>query len=41
MRTSLASKKVNTEDREATMLEAVTRRQPVKIWQTQKTSYVL
>jgi Holliday junction resolvase-like predicted endonuclease len=36
MRTSPASKKMNTEDREATALEAVTRRQPVKIWQTQE-----
>jgi hypothetical protein len=34
-------KDVNTEDEEATALAAVTRRQPVKIQQTEKTSYVL
>jgi hypothetical protein len=36
MRQSLASKGVNTEAEEATALEAVTRRQPVKIQQTEK-----
>jgi hypothetical protein len=36
-----ASKNVNTEAEEATTLDAVTRRQPVKIQQTEKTSYVL
>jgi hypothetical protein len=36
-----ASKDVDTEDEEATTLEAVTRRKPVKIQQTEKTSYVL
>jgi hypothetical protein len=40
-RQSLASKDVNTEAEKATALEAVTRRQPVKIQQTEKTSYVL
>jgi hypothetical protein len=32
---------VNTGPEEATALEAVTRRQPVKIQQTKKTSYLL
>jgi hypothetical protein len=41
VRQSPASKDVNTEDEEATALKAVTRRQPVKIQQTEKTSYVL
>jgi hypothetical protein len=36
-----ANKDVNTEADEAMALEAVTRRQPVKIQQTEKTSYVL
>jgi hypothetical protein len=36
-RQSPASKNVNTEGEEATALEAVTRRQPVKIEQTEKT----
>jgi hypothetical protein len=35
------SKDVNMEVEEVTALEAVTRRQPVKIQQTEKTSYVL
>jgi hypothetical protein len=34
---SPAGKNVNTEAEEATALEAVTRRQPVKIQQTEKT----
>jgi hypothetical protein len=38
---SPAGKDVNTEYEEATALEAVTRRQPVKIQQTGKTLYVL
>jgi hypothetical protein len=38
---SPASKDVNTEAEEATALVAVTRRQPVKIQQTEKTSCVL
>jgi hypothetical protein len=38
---SPASKDVNTEAEEATALEAVTRRQPVEIKQTEKTQYVL
>jgi hypothetical protein len=33
----VASKDVNTETEEATALEAVTRRQPVKTQQTEKT----
>jgi hypothetical protein len=41
VRQSPASKDVNTEPEEATALEAVTARQPVKIQQTEKTSYVL
>jgi hypothetical protein len=40
-RQSPASKNVNTEAEEATVLEAVTRRQPVKIQQTEKSHYVL
>jgi hypothetical protein len=36
-----ASKDVNTEAEEAISLEAVTRRQPVKIQQTKMTYYVL
>jgi hypothetical protein len=38
---SPASKDVNTKAEEATALEAVTKRQPVKIQQTEKTLYVL
>jgi hypothetical protein len=38
---SPASKDVNIEAEGATALEAVTRRKPVKIQQTEKTSYVL
>jgi hypothetical protein len=38
MRQSPASKDVNTEADGATALEAVIRRQPVKIQQTEKTS---
>jgi hypothetical protein len=41
LRQSPASKGVNTKAEEATPLEAVTRRQPVKRQQTEKTSYVL
>jgi hypothetical protein len=41
VRQSLASKDMNTEAEEATALETVTRRQPVKIQQNEKTSYVL
>jgi hypothetical protein len=41
MRQSPESVDVNTEVIEAKALEAVTRRQPVKIQQTEKTSYVL
>jgi hypothetical protein len=37
VRQSQDSKGVNTEAEEATVLEAVTRRQPVKIQQTAKT----
>jgi hypothetical protein len=37
VRESPASKDVNTEAEEATELEAVTRRQPVKIQQSEKT----
>jgi hypothetical protein len=37
VRESLAIKDVNTEAEEVTALEAVTRRQPVKIQQTEKT----
>jgi hypothetical protein len=37
VRQSPASKDVNTEDEEAAALEAITRRQPVKIQQTEKT----
>jgi hypothetical protein len=37
VRQSPASKNVNTEAEEATTLEDVTRRQPVKIQQTEKT----
>jgi hypothetical protein len=36
-----ASKDMNKEAEEATALEAVTRQQPVKIQQTEKTSYLL
>jgi hypothetical protein len=36
VRQSPASKNMNTEAEEATALEAVTRRQPVKIQQTEK-----
>jgi hypothetical protein len=35
------SKDVNTEAEDATVLEAITRRQPVKIQWTEKTPYVL
>jgi hypothetical protein len=38
---SPASKDVNVEAEKATALEAVTKRQPMKIRQTEKTSYVL
>jgi hypothetical protein len=41
LRQSPASTDVNTEVEEATALKAVTRRQPVKIKQMEKTSYVL
>jgi hypothetical protein len=41
VRQSPASKDVNAEAEEAMALEAVTRRQPVKIQQTEKDSYVL
>jgi hypothetical protein len=41
VRQSPASKGVNTEFEEDTAMEAVTRRQPVKIQQTEKTSCVL
>jgi hypothetical protein len=41
VRQSPASKDVNTEIEEATALEAVTRRQPVKIQQTENSSYML
>jgi hypothetical protein len=41
VRQSSPSKGMNTEAEEATALEAVTRRQPVKIQQTEETSYVL
>jgi hypothetical protein len=41
VRQSLASKDVNAEAEEATTLEAVTRPQPVKFQQTEKTWYVL
>jgi hypothetical protein len=41
VRQSPASKDVNTEAEEATALEADTRRQLVKIQQTEKTSYAL
>jgi ribosomal protein L5 len=39
---TVASKKdMNTEAEESTMLKAITTQQPVKIQQTEKTSYVL
>jgi hypothetical protein len=41
VRQSPVSKNVNTEAEEATVLEAVARRQMVKIQQTEKISYVL
>jgi hypothetical protein len=41
MRQSSASKDVNTEAEGCVVLEAVTRQQPVKMQQTEKTSYVL
>jgi hypothetical protein len=41
VRQSSANKDMNTEAEESTALEAVTRRQPVKIQQTEKTSYML
>jgi hypothetical protein len=40
-RESSANKDVNKEAEEATGLETVTRRQPVKIQQNEKASYVL
>jgi hypothetical protein len=40
-RQSPVSKDVNTEAEEATALEAVTRRQQVKVQQTEKASYLL
>jgi hypothetical protein len=39
--TVAASKDVDTEAEETTALEAITRRQPVKIQHTEKTSYLL
>jgi hypothetical protein len=41
VRQSPFSNDVNTEAEEATALESVIRRQPVKIQQTEKTNYVL
>jgi hypothetical protein len=41
VRQSPASMDVNSEAEEATALKAVTRRQPVKIQQIEKSSYVL
>jgi hypothetical protein len=41
VRQSPVTKNVNTEAEEATALEAVTRRQPMKVQETEKTSYVL
>jgi hypothetical protein len=41
MRQTPASKDVNTDADEAVAFEDVTRRQPVKIQQTEKNSYVL
>jgi hypothetical protein len=41
VRQSPASKDVNAEAEEATTLEAVTRRQPVMIQKTERTSYML
>jgi hypothetical protein len=41
VRQSLVSKDMNTETKGATALGAATRRQPVKIQQTEKSSYVL
>jgi hypothetical protein len=41
VRQSQASKDMNTEAEEATALEAITRQQPVKIQQTEKTLYML
>jgi glutaredoxin len=41
VRQSPASEDVNTEAEEATALEAVTRRQPVKLQQSEKNSYLL
>jgi hypothetical protein len=41
LRQSPPNKDVNTEADEATPLEAVTRRQPVKTQQTERTQYVL
>jgi hypothetical protein len=37
----LASKNVNTEVEEATVVEAITKQQPVKTQQTEKILYVL
>jgi hypothetical protein len=41
VRQAPCSKDVNTEAEKAKALEAVTRRQPMKIQQTEETSYVL
>jgi hypothetical protein len=41
VRQSPVSKDVNTEAEEVTALEAITRRRPVKIQQTEETLYVL
>jgi hypothetical protein len=41
VRQSPASKDVNTETGDATALEAITRRQPVKVQQTEKTQCML
>jgi hypothetical protein len=41
VRRSSASKDVTTDAEEATVLEAVTKHQPMKIQQTEKTLYVL
>jgi hypothetical protein len=41
VRQSPASNDTNTEDDEATALEAITRRQPVKLQQAEKVLYLL
>jgi hypothetical protein len=41
VRQSPTAKYVNAEGEEATALKAVTKQQPVKVQQTEKTSYVL